>query len=363
MPNDTPIRASTQQFLEIEDIQDDIVLLQDGSCALILQVNAVNFGLLSEGEQDALIYAYAGLLNSLSFPTEILIRSQKKDVSAYLQLLKEQEAKLKKPILVEQMKMYREFVETTVKENDVLDKKFYVSIPFSPLELGVSSTLMQTARPKKGLPFPKSYILERAKTNLYPKRDHLIGQLSRLGLRSKQLSTQELLQLFYSIYNPGSVGQNFVSTQDYATPLVQTATVQNVTPSAPPPNLVAKTSSIPPAINVPSGNPQNPTFARETPKPVVQNQGPTNKLNAAISQTTNPVSSPLPESNRQAQPTGMPVKLNTQETIFTAPPALPNQNINTGSTIQNAENQPGRPWSNQAVNVPPATITTQGKQP
>lgn len=232
MPADTPIRASTQQFLEIEDIQDDIVILNDGACALVLQVTAVNFGLLSEGEQDALIYAYAGLLNSLSFPVQIVIRSKKKDISAYLQLLKEQETKIKKPLLLEEMKKYREFVETTVKENEVLDKKFYVGLPFSPLEIGISSTLSQTVKPKKGLPFPKAYILERAKTILFPKRDHLLSQLRRLGLKAKQLTTPELLQLLYSIYNPESVGQQFVPSKDYAMPIVQAATVQLPTHSA-----------------------------------------------------------------------------------------------------------------------------------
>ena len=226
LPAKTPIRTSTQQFLEIEDIQNDIVLLKNGACALVLQVTAINFSLLSEGEQDALIYAYASLLNSLSFPIQIVVRSKKKDISSYLQFLKNQESKIKKPALLEQMKKYRQFVETTVKENRVLDKKFYISLPFSPLELGVSSTLAQTFKPQKGLPLPKLHILERAKTNLYPKRDHLIGQLGRLGLKAEQLPTQKLLELFYNIYNPESTGQNFVASKDYATPLVQAATTQ-----------------------------------------------------------------------------------------------------------------------------------------
>lgn len=224
MPAETPVRASTQNFLDIEDVQDDIVILKSGACSLVLQVTAVNFGLLSEGEQDALIYAYAGLLNSLSFSIQIIIRSKRKDISSYLRLLKEQETRIKKPVLVEQMRKYREFVETTVKENQVLDKKFYVAIPFSPLELGVSSTLSQTFKPQKGLPFPKPQILEKAKTNLIPKKDQLVRQLNRLGLRSRQLTTQELLQLFYSLYNPESIGQNFASSKDYANPIVQAAT-------------------------------------------------------------------------------------------------------------------------------------------
>ena len=72
-----PIRASTQEFLEIEDIKDDLVILKDGSCCLIIKTSAVNFGLLSQEEQDAIIFAYAAFLNSLSFPLQILIFSRK----------------------------------------------------------------------------------------------------------------------------------------------------------------------------------------------------------------------------------------------------------------------------------------------
>src|SRR3990167_5603640 len=95
----TPIRATTQEFLEIEDIRDDLVLLGDGTCVMIIETTAVNFGLLSEKEQEALIYAYSGLLNSLSFPVQIYLRSKHKDISAYLKRLEEAEARQTNPTL------------------------------------------------------------------------------------------------------------------------------------------------------------------------------------------------------------------------------------------------------------------------
>ena len=79
-PAKIAIRASTQQHLDIEDIQDDLIILKDGSCCLVIAATAINFGLLSEREQDATIYAYAGLLNSLTFSIQIVIRSQRKDI-------------------------------------------------------------------------------------------------------------------------------------------------------------------------------------------------------------------------------------------------------------------------------------------
>ena len=85
-PKSPTIRASTQEALPVEEIRDDLVILKDGSAVLILQVGAINFDLLSEKEQSAIILAYGGLLNSLNFPVQIFVRSQKKDITAYTKL-------------------------------------------------------------------------------------------------------------------------------------------------------------------------------------------------------------------------------------------------------------------------------------
>ncbi len=203
MLNDvTPIKATTQDFTEIEDIDNDLVLLSNGGCALIVETTAVNFGLLSEKEQEALIYAYSGFLNSLSFPIQIYLRSKHKDISAYLKKLDAAQAKQTSPVLADRIRSYREFVASTVKEKNVLDKKFYLVIPFSPLELGVTN--MSSLVGKKGLPYPKSYIFNKARTALTPKRDHVLRQLNRLGLKGTHLNTQKLIELFHDIYNQGS---------------------------------------------------------------------------------------------------------------------------------------------------------------
>ncbi len=203
MPNVvTPIRASTQEFLEIEDIRDDLVLLTNGGCVLVIETTAVNFGLLSEKEQEALIFAYSGMLNSLSFPVQIIVRSKHKDITAYLKKLEDAQNRQTNPVLAERIRKYREFVNTTVKERNVLDKKFYIVIPFSPLELGMTN--VSSLMGKKGLPYPKDYILNKAITVLTPKRDHVIRQLNRLGLKGVHVSTQRLIDLFHDIYNQGS---------------------------------------------------------------------------------------------------------------------------------------------------------------
>ncbi len=228
MPTDPlkiPIRASTQEHLEIADIRDDIVILKDGSCCLIMNTTAINFGLLSEKEQDATIYAYAALLNSLTFPLQIVIRSKRKNISSYLALISQEIVKQTNRLLKEQMIKYRQFVEETVKKNNVLDKEFFVIIPFSALELGATKALTSVLAGNRGLPFPKNYVIERAKMNLYPKRDQVIRQFNRLGLRTKVLASNDLIKLFYGVYNAEVAEvQTLTAGQEYTTPMVMTST-------------------------------------------------------------------------------------------------------------------------------------------
>jgi hypothetical protein len=198
-----PIRSTTQLFTEVADVDRDLILFNDGSVALIIATSAVNFGLLSEKEQDSIIYSYAGLLNSLSFPVQMIIQTKHKDISAYLKLLDDQEKLQKQPKLAQSIRSYRAFVSSMVKEKDVLDKKFYLVIPFSNLELGLSTQTFFGTK-KSGLPFEKNYIYDRAQTVLLPKRDHLLRLLARVGLRATQLNNEQIIKLFFSMYNPSS---------------------------------------------------------------------------------------------------------------------------------------------------------------
>jgi len=205
-PAQIPLRSTTQDYLDIEDIAGDIVILKDGSAAMIVEVSALNFGLLSEKEQDATIYAYGQLLNSLTFSIQIVVISKQKDVTDYIKLLDDQLAKTTAIKIQQQLVKYRDFVKAIVRQGNVLDKKFYVAIPFSSLELGVGSTLTSLTKKRQGLPRPKQQILERAITQLAPKRDHLVRLLARIGLRAHQLTNPQLLQLFFDFYNRGHSG-------------------------------------------------------------------------------------------------------------------------------------------------------------
>ncbi|MCL4366750.1 hypothetical protein M1563_01125 [Patescibacteria group bacterium] len=180
---------STQDHIPIEDIVNNLVFLKDGSVALVITTSAVNFGLLFETEQIAIIDAFAGFLNSLSFPIQVTIISRRLDVSSYLDTIDRARARQKNQALLAMTDHYRQFVESLIKEKNVLEKKFYVTLNVSGPELG----------------FFKRSTLDRSRkaiTVLNPRKDHVLRQLSRIGLKARQLSTEELVKLYYDIYNP-----------------------------------------------------------------------------------------------------------------------------------------------------------------
>ncbi len=216
--------ASTQQHLDIEDIRDDIVILKNGNAVAILQTTAVNFDLLSEREQDAMIFAYAALLNSLTYPIQILVRSKRMDVTSYLKLLANAREQAVNDSLARMIELYAKFIRELVSRNQVLDKRFYVVIPYSNVSLSQALTLPSLVR--KSPPVEdKWHVLEKAKVNLGPKIEHLTKQIARIGVKARMLQTEELVEFFYNLYNPEiSREQNAaLNTTEYTTPIVEPA--------------------------------------------------------------------------------------------------------------------------------------------
>lgn len=216
--------ASTQQHLDIDDIRDNIVILRNGNAISILQTTAVNFDLLSEREQDSMIFAYAALLNSLTYPIQITIRSKRMDISNYLKRLAEAGQKAPNQQIGYQISLYANFIQELVSRNQVLDKRFYIVIPYAGTTLSQALTIPSLFA-KKAPVEDKWHILEKAKVNLGPKVDHLVKQVSRIGVKAHQLSTEELVEFFYDLYNPDvSLEQKAaLNTTEYTTPIVEPA--------------------------------------------------------------------------------------------------------------------------------------------
>lgn len=220
--------TTTQEHIPIKEFEDDIVFLKDGSGALLLQVSAVNFGLLSEGEQAAIIASFAQMLNSLSFSIQIVIYSKRLNISSYLLLLDNARKSQTNPLLSKMIESYRQFIQTLIKENEVLDKKFYVIIPLFKLELGLVSS--------------KDRLDQKIKTVLLPRRDQMIRQLQRAGLKATQLTSEKLVELFFDLYNEVGFENMQLPSESGQTQPIQLNPPPPVVPQTPTPPPIAQPS-------------------------------------------------------------------------------------------------------------------------
>lgn len=198
--------ASTQDHLAIRDIRDDLIINRNGSVAMVIQTSAINFDLLAEYEQDNKILAFAGLLNSLNFRIQIMIRTKRIDITNYITYLQSQEKQAMSEGLKKQLNIYTKFVKNLIVQNDVLDKSFFIVIPYHTGTIVPTTTLIKGKKSKeeeeKNQNIQTDQLIEKAKIFLFPKRDHILKQLGRMGLFGHQLTTKELITEFYTIYNP-----------------------------------------------------------------------------------------------------------------------------------------------------------------
>lgn len=210
--------ATTQKFTEIVDIVDNIAIFAGGNAALVIEITASNFTLLSKKEQDARIYSYAALLNSLTFPIQIIVRNKRMDISSYIKDLEEAERMTKNELLSQHIKLYREFVREMVRVNIVLNKAFYIVIPFSSLEAGLSGVKQTYGKNES----EKYALVEAAKKTLLSKAESLHAQLAKLAISSRTLEKEELIKLYYDIFNDSPI-QASQAEMDINTPIIKPA--------------------------------------------------------------------------------------------------------------------------------------------
>lgn len=206
--------TASQKILNIKDIKEDLLISKEGTFCLLLQTNAVNFDLLSEAEQDAMIGAYAQLVNSLTFPIQIVIHTRRMDISNYLLYLENFEKRQPNKTLRDQIASYRRFVNQLIVTGNVLYKKFFIILSYHESEtqkVSALSTAVNNAFRKEPQINITPQMMENAKANLYEKREFIVGLLSRMGIKAEQLKTKEIVELFYGIYNPGESEQQHLN--------------------------------------------------------------------------------------------------------------------------------------------------------
>ncbi|MDO8486581.1 MAG: hypothetical protein Q7S77_02715 [Candidatus Staskawiczbacteria bacterium] len=198
--------SATQEFLEIKDIKEGVLVLKNNAIRGILMVSSINFALKSDEEQSAIIYAFQSFLNSLDFSCQIVIQSRNINITPYLDGLKDLEEKQTSELLRQQTSSYREFIKNLVKGDMIMTKNFYVVVPYSLMEiLGVGAVAKQfdflkTQKEKEQQ--MKDDDFQRCKSQIWQRMEFLAMGLRRCGLEAIPLTTPELIELFWSIHHP-----------------------------------------------------------------------------------------------------------------------------------------------------------------
>lgn len=217
---------STQNSLQIAEIRDGIVIMNDGSFRSVIMVKSINFDLMSPQEQEAVEYSYQGFLNSLYFPVQIFVRSQKVDLQPYIEKLDKIRTEHDNMLLALLMDDYIGYIDQLAQQTNIMDKKFYIVVPYFPV-LDVQKALTQSKNFFTGIvqlfSSREDHVvineqdLEKAKTELRNRVQAVLGGLMQCGIQGLPLDTQELIELYYDTYNPDTATRQQLKNFDAMT--------------------------------------------------------------------------------------------------------------------------------------------------
>ena len=198
-----PTTASAAEFLAIDTIREDVIVLKGGGLRVVLMASSLNFALKSADEQDAITFQYQNFLNSLDFSVQFVIHSRKLNIAPYIDSLRTRQKEEDNELLKIQINEYIDFITSFVEMSNIMSKTFYVVVPFTPSILeqkGIASGLfsMFKSAPTTADIGP----FEEQKNQLWQRVDAVVSGLRRIGIRSVPLNTEELIELFYGLYNP-----------------------------------------------------------------------------------------------------------------------------------------------------------------
>ena len=189
---------STQDFLEFNQIREGVIILKNKGLRMVLMVSSLNFALKSDEEQSAIIYNFQNFLNSLDFSCQIIINSRRLNITGYLEKLKDIEKKEKNELLKLQIAEYQRFIEGIMRGGAIMQKTFYVVVPFSIMETqGIA-----TKRKLPKIPTLTEEEFQRAKSQLMQRVEFVILGLRATGLQAVPLGTLEIAELFWSLHHP-----------------------------------------------------------------------------------------------------------------------------------------------------------------
>ncbi len=223
---------STQNALQISEIRDGIVIMNDGTFRAVIMCKSINFDLMSPQEREAVEFSYQGFLNSLYFPVQIFIRSQKVDLRPYLEKLDKIRTRQENMLLGLLMEDYVAFLSDIAQQTNIMDKKFYLAVKYPDTDQDIRKALKTSTSFFTGLAGvfstnKDSHVvideksLETAKTELRNRVQAVMQGLAETGIQSLPLDTEELIELYYDAYNPDTATrQQIKNFDDLSAPVI-----------------------------------------------------------------------------------------------------------------------------------------------
>lgn len=197
------ISAASQDFVTIKTIKDNVVVLKSGQICSVLLASSVNFALKSSEEQEAILHQFQVFLNSIDFSLQMFVQSRRLNIEPYMAILKTRESDQDNDLMRIQLREYMEFIRSFTEEVDVMTKSFFVVVPYSPTPINVTkgiTSLFTGGVKKTSLSSDQNF--EEHKTQLDQRVSLVVEGLSGIGVRTVPLKTDDLVELYYHIYNP-----------------------------------------------------------------------------------------------------------------------------------------------------------------
>jgi len=200
-----PTNPSIQEKIDIEDIKNGVVILKDKSLRAVLIASSINFKFKSQTEQDALTYAFGGFLNSLDFSVQIVISSRKFNLANYLSMLEAKKKEQENELLRVHLSEYIDFIKGLTELTNIITESFYIVVPFAPIETnkaGPMEKINVLLGWQENKPEEAQKTFDELKTQLWQRINYVVSGLEGMGIRAVPLNTDELIELYYKMYNP-----------------------------------------------------------------------------------------------------------------------------------------------------------------
>jgi len=198
------ISTSTQKYLDIAEVRDNVIVMKDGTMRSIILVSSFNFALKSEDEQNAIVSAYVSFLNNLEYPLQIVIQSREFKIDSYLEMLEKKQREQTNELLRVQTAEYLSYIKELISLGKIMNKRFYAVVTYNPLsnkQKSFFSRLLETLKPATLIRLKEEKFARRREA-LVARTEEIAGGLLSIGLQTAILDTQSIIELMYNTYNP-----------------------------------------------------------------------------------------------------------------------------------------------------------------